>query len=498
MNKILFVEPNNPGDVLMATVAVRSLKKALPDTELHFLVDKECSNLLENNQNISKLHIFPRAGLKELFLSAEKGWNLGIKLLDEFLEELKRENFDWIINYFQNPIGPILVNLINPKKAAGPLLNTCGSMIINDKWTRYLFAVPFARQYCALHVSDIFCRIAGVKGDGNGPDLYLSRKELENAENFFKTEDLKPPVVAIQAGSAYSSKRWLPQYFTKLAKMLIKKGYKLLFLGAPQELEFINAIVKDMPEKPAFGVGKTTLRQSGALIKMSNYLISGDTAAVHMASAFNTKTISIYGPTSPCETGPYGNGHHVLSGHCNCFGRYTEDCINQKCMQEVTPEAVLGCLLNKCINSASSLRHSLSAWDKVNKRMVYPGWEPEEIEDTALALLRIWEGALKSVKFASEKQPLLKLKEHCKKGLEIQTKMIRVFQEKCDNKALARKYDIFEKGLDKISGCVPFLAADYRIKNNSLEIKDALALCAGIKRNLEELAEKAHLLLGED
>ena len=93
--------------------------------------------------------------------------------------------------------------------------------------------------------------------------------------------------------------------------------------------------------------------QLAALISESDLLVSIDTCTVHIASATNTKSIIIYGPTIPKFWGPLNKNQIVLQKDVICHGKcreydmntifgnvelcqkYGDNCINYITVQEV-------------------------------------------------------------------------------------------------------------------------------------------------------------------
>ena len=88
-------------------------------------------------------------------------------------------------------------------------------------------------------------------------------------------------------------------------------------------------------------IGKTNLRQLGALIKGAVFYVSGDTGPLHIAVALQKKLVAIYGPTKPDRTGPYGDKDAVvLTSPIHCAGCLRKHCNHWQCMAMVTPKMV--------------------------------------------------------------------------------------------------------------------------------------------------------------
>jgi hypothetical protein len=84
-----------------------------------------------------------------------------------------------------------------------------------------------------------------------------------------------------------------------------------------------------------------------ALVGQAQVCITGDTALMHAAAGVGTKTVALFGPTNPVETGPYGDGHWVLAGPCPERPCFRFDCPHLRCMESIPPAAVLACLDTK-------------------------------------------------------------------------------------------------------------------------------------------------------
>ena len=94
------------------------------------------------------------------------------------------------------------------------------------------------------------------------------------------------------------------------------------------------------------------LRELGALIKGARCYVSGDTGPLHIATALQKPLVTIYGPTRPDRTGPYGNPRAtVLVSPAKCAGCLKKHCDHWTCMGEVTPDQVYALCREKEENS---------------------------------------------------------------------------------------------------------------------------------------------------
>ena len=83
MAKFLIIRFSSIGDIVLTTPVIRCLKKQVPDAEIHFLVKNSFRSVVEHNPYIDKLHVLAHS------------WEL-------MIEELKTENYDFIIDLHHN------------------------------------------------------------------------------------------------------------------------------------------------------------------------------------------------------------------------------------------------------------------------------------------------------------------------------------------------------------------------------------------------------------
>jgi heptosyltransferase II len=104
------------------------------------------------------------------------------------------------------------------------------------------------------------------------------------------------PLVALAPGSRWGTKRW--PYFAELAAAL-PDTVALAIVGDTREAEAATKIEKAARGIVVNGVGHLSILGSAALIKRARALVTNDSAPQHLATAVNTPTIAIFGPTVP-------------------------------------------------------------------------------------------------------------------------------------------------------------------------------------------------------
>lgn len=103
-------------------------------------------------------------------------------------------------------------------------------------------------------------------------------------------------IIALAPGSRWGTKRW--PYFTELAAAL-PASVAIVVVGDKNEVETAAAIEKVARGPVINAAGALSLLGSAALIKRARALVTNDSAPQHLATAMNTPTIAIFGPTVP-------------------------------------------------------------------------------------------------------------------------------------------------------------------------------------------------------
>jgi heptosyltransferase-2 len=169
---------------------------------------------------------------------------------------------------------------------------------------------------------------------------------LESAQRILVENNIDPHghFFCLCPGSVNSeAKRWPAVNFARLADLLIEQGHAVVLMGSPGERELVDGIIRLMRGSAVNLAGKTGLIDSMAVMNLSTTVISNDTGSAHLAVAASAPVLTIFGPTIPGATAPYGKRAHIIQGKAGCAPCRNFRCpINgHPCMNSITPEAVL-------------------------------------------------------------------------------------------------------------------------------------------------------------
>jgi heptosyltransferase-1 len=109
--------------------------------------------------------------------------------------------------------------------------------------------------------------------------------------------------VVLLPGAGKTTKLWPVDRFRELARRI---GERALVVWGPGE----EALAREIGARMA---PATNLRELAWILRQADAVVGADTGPLHLADALGTRVIGLYGPTDPRRNGPYGQLGHVLS-----------------------------------------------------------------------------------------------------------------------------------------------------------------------------------------
>jgi heptosyltransferase-2 len=166
------------------------------------------------------------------------------------------------------------------------------------------------------------------------------------------------PFIALAPGSVWATKRW-PSYddlAAELTSAIHATSMRIAVIGGDGDRELADAIVAKVASHggPAVidAVGRLSLLASADLISRAAVLVTNDSAPLHLASAMNTPTIALFGPTvTSLGFGPLADIHRVVEQAalscrpCGAHGARRCPLGHWKCMRDTSVKDVADSLV---------------------------------------------------------------------------------------------------------------------------------------------------------
>ena len=331
--KILILRLSSFGDIIHTLPISTLIKNLFPNAEIHWLVKEEWADLLENHQDINCIHKLSNSFFDYL----------------KTIKDLRKQKFDLILEMQSLLKTSILAYLIGAKQIVG--LDPARESLAKYFWTERIKTIDILDD--KLHIIERNCQILKSKFFGNLSsqriknlleetktlDLFKMPIELNNNDSVFSSLNPEKELIALAPETRWSSKNWDIENWQDLANQLsLQSKYQVIILGS----QTIQSCFKQNSNIINLA-GKTSLKDLKNLMPKLKLLIGGDSGLIHLASAYNIKTLGLYGPTSPARTGSWRGNNIYLNLNCSpCHKRkcYLTGNNYQSCLKNITVQEV--------------------------------------------------------------------------------------------------------------------------------------------------------------
>ncbi|MGQ9858771.1 MAG: glycosyltransferase family 9 protein [Thermodesulfobacteriota bacterium] len=127
-------------------------------------------------------------------------------------------------------------------------------------------------------------------------ELWLSREDEAFAEQFLGEKRVEPDemLVGLAPGAGAPKRIWPVDRFGELGLWLQQRyGARLLVVGGPGEEPLGKELERKIGSNVVNAVGRTTLRQTGALLKRCRIFVGNDAGPMHVAAAVGIPVVEV-------------------------------------------------------------------------------------------------------------------------------------------------------------------------------------------------------------
>lgn len=124
----------------------------------------------------------------------------------------------------------------------------------------------------------------------------------------------RPGAAVVHVGAFYGCRQWPVERFARVVGALERDGLEVVLTGSEAERNRAIAVAEraGMPEDRILA-GRIGLREFASVIADARIVVSPDTGAAHLASAYRVPSVIIFGPAPVEEWGPPPGPHIVLT-----------------------------------------------------------------------------------------------------------------------------------------------------------------------------------------
>lgn len=311
--KILIIALSGIGDALMFTPALHLLRKARPKAQIDALVMfKGVKDLYTSNPDIDKTIYYDFLG--NGFLNSLN-----------FIRSL-RGKYNTTINVYPSNRKEynIISFLIGAEKRAG--VRYLRSDKINLGWLNNTTIIENDTLHNVQENIKLVEKILNREFEEEpGLKIHISNKDREFAAGFLAGNGLTEDdfIVGFHPGCAtlknHIKRRWEPEKFSRLGKILIKENSaRILLFGGPEENQLKEHIKKEINSDSAVIVDAPDLMKSAAVMKSCKIFVTNDSSLMHVSSALGLKVVAVIGPTNKTYISPWKTEHQIVSLNLEC------------------------------------------------------------------------------------------------------------------------------------------------------------------------------------
>ena len=327
--KILIINLDAMGDVLMTTAQLPALKRKFPESSIYWITLKISAPLLLNNNYIEQIFTYDAESLA-------------------ILNEMK---FDYIMNVDKSQRACALINSLESENKLGFGLNEDGQIIPLNEGAFYNYNLGMdnnlkfkvnqrtGQDYLAETFELDYKRDEYIFKFSEEEKDFIKNYKIENG---IKENDL---VVGFNTGCSnlYPNKKMTVEQHVYLIKKLLKSGkYKIVLLGGPEDTDRNNEIYSHFKGDIINTPTNSGVRRGACFEELANVIITGDSFGMHLGIALKKYIIVWFGVSCWTEIDLYNRGLKLFQEKLNCSPCWKKVCpYNLECIQMIDLDKIV-------------------------------------------------------------------------------------------------------------------------------------------------------------
>lgn len=340
MRKILVAEGGGVGDLIRVLPAIECLKDNFPAAAVSVLASPEAKEILS---------LFSKKDIVSEVIDYDlKGKHKGLLGKLSLILSLRKKNFDLVYapDRGEGMREEVLMNFLTGiphrigfQKGGAGFLNTIKIELKEN--------IPIVKQNLDI------LQNAGLQITKKKIDLRIPEKDLLEAKFLVKqlaAQGNTLPFITVHPGASWNAgyRCWpLEKYISLIQRLIQELQVKVVIIGNKGDIETGKRILKKVKSHDITSVmGRATLAQTAALIKLSNLFLGNDSGPLHIALALKIPSVAIFGSTSPEQVIGLQEKCVVIRKRLMCSPCYVHqydyapDCKDFPCLNEIAVDEV--------------------------------------------------------------------------------------------------------------------------------------------------------------
>ena len=322
--KILIVLHGSIGDVTRAIPLANLVRRGFPRATITWSIERPALPLVEHHSAVDEIVLFER-----------ENWRRSLR---PFLHRIREGRFDLVLDLQRH----LKSGLVSWWSGAPERVGFHRRDAKEFNWlfnNRHIPATVNGTSKLNHYLK--FAEFLGIEPYPIEWNFSLLPEEEAAVENMLRV--VGGPFAAYLVGGRWESKRWFPDEASKSAAEVKRRhGLEIVLLGGKDDIAFAGEIERRAEARVFNWAGKTSLREVIGILSRAEISVGADSGLMHLSAAVGTPVVSLWGPTDPLRTGPFGGDELIVQGEAACAPCYLKRCpIGRVCMRSITSAAVL-------------------------------------------------------------------------------------------------------------------------------------------------------------
>lgn len=281
--RILALQLKRIGDLILTTPALAALRAAWPQAHLALAVSEGCAALLPAIAHIDTAIVFGRGRGFAPWQQAIAG------------------PWDFCYDFTGSDRSALAAALSRAKTRAA------FAWVRRNKVRALAYSRFVDSPVRDRHTVDHYLDLVSAQGSMRDPALRIPAEAALRADELLRAGEIAGPFALLHPGTARPEKYWLAERWAEIADALRDRhGLPSVFTCGPDAFERAHAgDIRSRVRDPGFRIHHPPdLLALAALASRASLVVSCDTAMVHLAAAFRTPQIALFGPTNPFHWRP--------------------------------------------------------------------------------------------------------------------------------------------------------------------------------------------------
>lgn len=382
---ILLIRLDEIGDMVMSSTSIKNVRAKYPDADITFVCSPWVKNMLTSCSDINRVMTVNKKTFKNVnsINVLKLFWSFSHKALLQY-------NFDTTIVLRHNE-DAVFESAIAFMTGA---VRRWGFDINASMWWRHLkpsrafinnilMNRSVMLPYFVTHEADkqlyLMSRL-GIPTKYKDLQLFFGKKDLERAKEWINTLSSTSIKVLIGIAASIKCRKYPVKRYLQVCQKLLKEyDVSFVIVGSDQEKDDAQFLERNLPEDKVLNLCcKTTLRETEAVISLTDFYIGNDTGIMHMASACKIPVVGLFRESPKQDQYPFASAVYLFAPYKTKSvilrpPKPIDDCANAEyffggCKHLNEPHCILQITVDDIVNAFKTLHNEIILERKNNKQ----------------------------------------------------------------------------------------------------------------------------------